>query len=491
MREATSSPVAAMPTKTLPIVINGQTLRATASQETTVLLDGRLAVPRVNTAQAHAILDGCGETNLVDCPIDDIVTFLYSVGQRWKSRDYIRRRTYISDLVRYLGYSEKAAELEANWIAMILSSQTSAFMLIENELGSAYALDRWLLRGESEIRAFPKGLCFHCLPGNVPLSSVTSILRAVLTKNRSVAKTASGDPFTALALAQSFQDVDPTSPVTRSLSVLNWKGGEESEHEQLLIRKADVMCVWGSESAMRWAEQYLSAQASAIFFGPKRSLAVIDTDGDSREAARRVAHDVCHYDQSACFSVQKVFLAGAGKEAFLTELRVALDLYSEILPRAESSLDADGIARLFVSEYRMAEAKVRSGIGLEWNIIEPNGRDLEGHPLGRTVLVYDLSEDETLENHLDGNVQTIAAYPRDMVHRIRDQASRAGVYRFVEAGMTNIFRPGGAHDGTFPLQLMVNFSSCELSSDHRIRSFSVKIDQTTFLEEDKFLEFVQ
>ena len=56
--------------------------------------------------------------------------------------------------------------------------------------------------------------------------------------------------------------------------------------------------------------------------------------------------------------------------------------------------------------------------------------------------------------------------------------------------MNNIFRVGGAHDGIFPLQRLVRMASMELPSKANIKGIAIPVDQTRFLEEDRFLEFI-
>ncbi|MFH4268025.1 acyl-CoA reductase, partial [Acinetobacter baumannii] len=91
---------------------------------------------------------------------------------------------------------------------------------------------------ESYVRAFPKGKSVHLLAGNVPLSGIMSILRAILTKNQCIIKTSSTDPFTANALALSFIDVDPNHPITRSLSVIYWPHQGDTSLAKEIMRHA-------------------------------------------------------------------------------------------------------------------------------------------------------------------------------------------------------------------------------------------------------------
>ena len=103
-----------------------------------------------------------------------------------------------------------------------------------------------------------------------------------------------------------------------------------------------------------------------------------------------------------------------------------------------------------------------------------------------------------LENHchaevrpfVHSSVQTVAVAPWSSIADLRDDLAPLGISRLVELGMNNIFRIGGGHDGMFPLQKLVRFVNTEMPSDMSSKDVSVTVDQTLFLEEDRFLEFV-
>ncbi|NJM90781.1 MAG: hypothetical protein HC863_00340 [Myxococcales bacterium] len=87
-------------------------------------------------------------------------------------------------------------------------------------------------------------------------------------------------------------------------------------------------------------------------------------------------------------------------------------------------------------------------------------------------------------------MQTVAVYPSEIGLRIRDLCAKRGVARVVELGLNNVFRVGGSHDGVFPLQRLVRFASMELPSRVPVKGIVIPIDQTLFLEQDRFVEFI-
>ncbi|MCV5180005.1 acyl-CoA reductase, partial [Escherichia coli] len=83
--------------------------------------------------------------------------------------------------------------------------------------------------------------------------------------------------------------------------------------------------------------------------------------------------------------------------------------------------------------------------------------------------------------------QTISIFPWESSFKYRDALALKGAERIVEAGMNNIFRVGGSHDGMRPLQRLVTYISHERPSNYTAKDVAVEIEQTRFLEEDKFL----
>ncbi|PRP98265.1 Acyl-CoA reductase LuxC [Enhygromyxa salina] len=477
--------------KTLPSVVCGAIVRSAPAgyHASTTVTDHGLRVPLLAARDVDAILAPEPRNDLAELPTQEIVNFLYAVGQNWKSSEYVRRRLYIRDLINQLGYSPEMAKLEANWIAMILSSYAGLYDIIESELGHRFILDEWIPREEAQVRAYPKGRSLHIMPGNVPFSAVVSVVRALVTKNQVIAKSSSEDPFTPVALAQSFADVDADHPVTRALSVVYWPAGEPGEAGARVIAASDVICAWGGQSAVDWAREVARPDAEVVRFGPKRSLAFVDASEAPRDAARGLAHDVCFRDQRACFSSQQAFIRPTPAD-LVPALSEALDNYTEILPPSAQGFDDRGARALTLAEARFLGFDCWEARDGSWAIIHCPPSFAAQHPLSRTVYLHDWPADLDPGAQVSGDTQTVALFPWAKLRDLRDAVCRAGVSRVVESGMSNVFRPGGAHDGMFPLQRLVRFASTELPSAYVTKVMTVKIEQTKFLEQDRFVEFI-
>lgn len=227
--------------KKIPIIIGGVIQDEGKLRELILTNDTKVSISIVDDNHIKSIIDNEVINNL---RLNQVVNFLYTVGQRWRSEEYTRRRAYIRDLKNFLGYSNEMAKLEANWIAMLLCSKSALYDIVQHDLGSLHIIDEWIPQGDCYIKALPKGKSVHLLAGNVPLSGVTSILRAILTKNECIIKTSSTDPFTATALISSFIDVNADHPITRSMSVMYWSHNEDMSLPKKIMNHADVVVAW-------------------------------------------------------------------------------------------------------------------------------------------------------------------------------------------------------------------------------------------------------
>lgn len=480
----------------LPIIIGGERVEPAHDGSGTVDLpcaNGNVVrLPALTPALVDQIL--AADTALSDVPVQSIISFLANVGHNWKSSEYARRRLYVTQLQKFRGYSEKMAENEANWIALLLSSHYRLYDTLTTELGDWHLVDDWVVREEAHVKALPRGRVMHILPGNVPLSSVVSIVRALVTKNTCIAKVAADDPLTAISLALSFRDVDANHPASRAMSVVYWPSGTEEGIPAPLFEAADAICAWGGDDAMRAASRYARPEAEILKFGPRRSVALVDTqkatDAELTTAARALAHDVCMYEQRACFSMRQVFVVGPS-ESLVEKLKVAFENYRNLVPKGFHDDDELACATFARTTAEFSGAVVHSAPDASWSLVECAPWEVdEMHPLGRTLYLHSLSAADEIGNYLDRSVQTLGVFPWKLGHSVRDVAARRGVGRLVEVGLNNVFRVGGAHEGMYPLQRLVRLVSQELPAASHIKGITVALDLTKFLEENRFVEFI-
>ncbi len=473
----------------LPIQLAGRRVTRTSSgdHEFESRTGIRFQVPRLGSAEVAQILTQ-DRLKLAELPLQEILIFINRVGKNWRSLEYPRRRLYVQQLQDILGYSAGAAEVEADRIAILLNSHSRMHDLIDAELGSRFIVDDWVAREEGFVKAFPRGLSMHLLPGNVPLSSALSIVRGLITKNICVAKVGSTDPLTAVALAMSFTDVDPEHPVTQSMNVVYWEHDDPTGQE--ITQGADAVIAWGGADAIRYARAHAADHAPVTCFGPKHSLALVDAHADLDRAARGLAHDVSIYDQQACFSIRRVFVTGP-VAAFREKLKSELDRHAKLLPAGHISADRAAHIQLARRLDSFMGAQVEEPGSLEWTVITtPPPREFHEHPLGRVIYIHPVDSLHEAYRFADHSVQTVAAYPWSVLLEHREHFARRGVSRFTELGLVQMFRIGGTHDGVNSLQGLVRMVGTEASADVFGKGMVMRLDETIMLEAGTLKDFV-
>lgn len=465
----------------LPIVIGGERIDSTSSgfhffdTKTGV----NVALPKLADSEVARLLTQDRQA-LAELSLQEILAFLNRAGKNWRSGEYVRRRLYVRQLHDVMGYSAEAADAEADRIAILLNSHSRMYDLVEAELGSRHVIDDWVWREDSQIRAFPRGLALHILPGNVPLSGALSVVRGLITKNVNIAKLASADPLTTVALALTFVDLDPHHPVTRSMSAVYWD--HESAVGERITQAADAVCAWGGVDAVRYARRNARDDAPVTCFGPKQSFAIVDASVDPAIAARGLAHDVAVYDQQACFSVRRVFVAGP-VERLVTELRGAMREHAELLPPAMISADQGARVQLERRTEAFFGGSTEGDAGLAWTMVVcPPPEPTADHPLGRVLFVHPVRSVSEAYPFANPDVQTVAAAPWELLLEHRDEFARRGVSRLVELGLAHLFRVGGTHDGVNSLQGLVRFVGTEASGRVFGKGMVVRLDETSMLK---------
>ncbi|TGK15682.1 long-chain-fatty-acyl-CoA reductase [Leptospira fluminis] len=466
----------------LPFILNGKAIKPEEDSELRVEVPGGTVVFPSRTQFETNFDSSKGE--LERTPTQEIIGFLHRVGRMWENDEYVRRRIFIRQIREFAGYSEQMAVAEADLIAATLRGSTRLWDTLQIELGDRFVLDSWIRKEDCEVRAFPKGLVVHILAGNAPIAGVLSILRSILTKNRTLAKTASGDPITATQLGLSFLDLDPNHPVSRSFQTVYWPS--DSTFGASILQKADTVCVWGGNEALAWTHRNTPPGIEIVSFGPKQSFCVVKTDGiDLGTAARLVAHDISMYDQQACFSTQNVFVLG-DHLSFAKALSTELERYDRVLSPPERSMDQRAGVVLSRVHHEFLGATVSFGNSDSWQVIVSEPRNNLRHPGCRTAFVFKIASPDQLLPMIDSSIQTIAVYPSGILDNERDEIGRSGISRIVEAGSSGIYRLGATHDGMYPMTRFVRFVSTEFPSSFHPKGMTIPLDMSKIIEHRQF-----
>jgi long-chain-fatty-acyl-CoA reductase len=392
-----------------------------------------------------------------DLSIDEIISFYQNVKKLWKSKSYEKREELVDLTCKMTGYSKEMIELGMKQTQELLSEEYLETTL-NSELGDKRLLDEWVQKREISIHCQPRGNVLHILAGNVPPVSILSLVRGTLTKNCNIAKMPSGDVVTAAYLAQSYFDVDPEHPITKSTSVVYWPSDEKRILEELMSF-VDCICVWGGKEAVETIRKEAPSKIELLEFGPRRGIQLITKEAfsDLRQVTLKAAHDLTLFDQEGCFSPQISFVEG-DIEKYSKSLAESLNEENERLPKGYCPLSSHAVitnTRLY-SEFR--GHKVLASEKTEWTIIIVNEpQEIKLHPLGRTIFLVSVKNIKKALDYIGPETQVVAIEPFDKATELRDELTLKGVDRITHLGKMGYFAVGAPHEGMYPLSRMVRW----------------------------------
>jgi long-chain-fatty-acyl-CoA reductase len=395
---------------------------------------------------------------LVDLSMYDLTAPLAEAGARWNGGGSELRQWAEPLVSRITGYPIEMIRRDYDAIGEWLRWRTYVYDQIEADLGHQSIMDEWIRVQACWRRAYPVGVVSHVLVGNIPLANAYSILRSLALKNINIAKSASRDPVTPVAVAGAIAAVMPDHPLAAALTVGYLPRGADALNT--LFQASDATCLWGGEDAVAELRRQVPVGCRIVEFGPKWSMSVIDLgSADAESTAWRLATDVTFYDQEACFSPQRCFVVGAA-DAFIDHLCHYLDVAEGHMPYSWSSLDAAAHRHAVSLTALYGGHELRSGDA--WRVIVTDSPEQVGeHPLGRTVFIHPISEPADAARWVDGRTQTISVAPLQLLDDCRDAFAAAGANRFVEVGMSRHPRHGFTHDGLRPSNDLVRMVSIE------------------------------
>ncbi len=454
----------------LPIIIGGEVYYPSNERENIEIeyANGvKVIIPKANKSDIEKIKN-INKYMLHDMHFQEIINFLRKVGKFWDLSNasdplYVEAMNNLSAIN---GYDLKMSQRELNIINVMCSFGDTLHDMLDAELGSKFYLEEWLPVADALVHAEPKGNVLNIMVGNVPISSVMSLVRSIITKNKTIAKLPKRDPITALYFALSFLKIDPNNPVSKSISIIYWQ--REDETEKSLIDISDVVVIWGGGAAVESIRSKTKSGTDIIEFGPKTSFAVIDKDASkSSKVAIDLAHDISIYNQEACFSTQMAFVEG-NSDILINNLKHGLEKYSKLLPKGEATFDVHAhVTRTRLEELYKCNIVVQSRENTDWTIIKINDpSEIKEHPLSRVIYVIELEKFEDFMKYVNENTQTITISPWSRNTEIRDRATLLGASKITEIGLAEWQRIGMPHDNVYPLSRLVRWVGVERGLDY-------------------------
>jgi hypothetical protein len=292
------------------------------------------------------------------------------------------------------------------------------------------------------------------IAGNTPGVAAITIARNALTRGDAIIKTPRNDPMTAAAIAATMVEFAPDHPLTRHVSVLDWRGGDRSIEPRIFSSATiDKIVAWGGSDAISNAGRYVGPGVELIALDPKRSMSLIGPDAldggpGQAEAAERLACDVGLFNQEGCVSPRVAYVCTEGISDAKARVRaLASDVHSALgrLPPAYSA----PVQRLPVA--LAEELKVAKLVGEPWMagggtaggvVVSSNGEPVEfaEQMACRYVNLVPVADFDDVIKGITSTVQTVGVWPESLRTHLRHRLSLAGAQRIVHlGGATNPF----------------------------------------------------
>jgi len=413
--------------------------------------------------------------DLYSLTMDDIVEYLARLGKALDVRTNRHMQEAFALSCRTSGLSEPILR---HYYELIPQSFEPAVVreMAERLVGIDY-LEGWVEQASAvhtgvptRVRAFG-ARCVHVIAGNVPMVSVGTVVRNAITRSDAIIKTPSNDPLTATAIARTMVEMDREHPLTRHMSVVYWKGGDESvEREIYDPRGVEKIVAWGGFASIRHVTRYLQPGLDLITLDPKHSSTIIGREAFADDAmlesvARRLALDIGAMNQEGCVNARVVYVqsgtdaAGLARANRLGELAfAALQQLPEFLSTPHKAFDAALKEEIDGLRYAGDEYVVYGGRKNEGAIIVSQNDapvDFARQLACRVGNIVPLDDIDTAVRSVNAYTQTIGIFPETLKTQLRDRLSYQGAQRLVSLGAAALFEDAATpQDGIEPVRRM-------------------------------------
>lgn len=324
------------------------------------------------------------------------------------------------------------------------------------------------------LKANPRGLACHWLAGNVQILGIFALVQCIITKNANLLKVAAKDNGVFSSLIKSFEGMTYTTKnghtisgddLLKTIAVVYFSRNAQQLGE-VMSQSANIRIAWGGKEAVETVAGYPSMiDCETIIFGPKLSFAVIakeelNSEQDAKKMARRVAVDVCVFDQAGCASPHNLYIEKGGNispEEFCKIL-------AEVFPKTEIQIPKPVITPEQISAIHSSrgvydfKGKVWGSDSMSWTVLYSEDNELCKPVYSRVLMVHAVDHiNDSLEN-IEEYIQSIGiAAPESKAIDYANKATQKGVARLPQIGrMLNFEMPW---DGVFLIDRLVRWNT--------------------------------
>ncbi|MDH7500699.1 MAG: acyl-CoA reductase, partial [candidate division NC10 bacterium] len=397
-------------------------------------------------------------------PLAQNIEALHQLGLLWSDPTYPLRQEAWKVLPSLTHLSPAMVQQEMGELCRLLRREI-LWEWVERELGSRQTMDSWVERDSFLIQRRPRGLIFHNLSGNAFLLPALAILFGLLTKNATLLKLATAEPYFGVRFAESLREVDPQ--VSAQVAVLYWSAREEACYHALFRQGLGAAVAWGDLRTVRMISHYAGQYRTRfIDHGARIGIALIDRirHQEVAQAAQDLAMDIVPWEGYSCISPPFIFVV-EGEVGALEFAEALLSSMDALRVRYERKMTLSQHSALIANQeyyFFHLEAEKRgkvltsqtTGSTVIYSESPPTLKDLEVCG-GGMVMVCRMSRPEEvasalLHNGLAEYCQALA-FHGSAIESI-DPLAALGISHITRPGRLNAKEIGFSHDGVLNLQ---------------------------------------
>lgn len=413
--------------------------------------------------------------------IERIIDVLDKVGDSWSynSNNYQQAHKFLET-----SFDSKMNSYMLNVLPLLLN-KSSLRKRLQAEFKDLNLLDDFGVVPEYSGEVYYKshGVLLHITASNVVLGAVDSLIMGLITKNICILKIdASMQNFIKLFIDSIIQ-IDKDKVLADKFAFFSWKGGEHP-CEQIFKKNVNAIIAWGGESSVKSLKKDLPLAVKFIEHGPKISFQVITKkfleENNIEVVAKKLATDICMWDQHACANSQNLFLQDdIDKEWFLDNLAKAMDRFDIPLGSVSSDEALEKLKEKARSEFLEFKDNLPYRYEQKFFISFDETLNLRSSALNRHLIIKSFKSLVDIVSAIDKYdyyLQTCGLGVSNEEYPLyRFELTSAGVKRITQIGQMLNSVEGSSHDGRFSL-LELTEVVCDESSwvdyKHCTHSFS-------------------
>lgn len=278
-------------------------------------------------------------------PTQELVELAAGTAERWLDPANGFRRVALARGPAETGFGAATLARGLDGFFRLLTVENLNALLAQ-DLGEARRLDEFaapmaeLRAGRLALARGPE-LIAHIAAGNLPSSTLLSLVLGLLLKSAQFVKCGRGAAFIPWLFAHSLAELEPK--LGGCLELATWAGGT-LELESALFAEADCVTAQGSDETLEALRRRVPGRTRFVGYGHKLSFGFIGAEMLSgfmaRKLAERAAADMTAWNQLGCLSPHLFYVEDMGStsaEGFAALLAAALAERERAEPRGELS----------------------------------------------------------------------------------------------------------------------------------------------------------